>query len=517
LILTGVAPITRDHLPALRATVPLWALETAHLASLLCGLVLMGVATGLLRRRASARRLALAAAGIGAAAALARGFDVGPAVLGGVLALLLALARPAFYRRGEGPHDALAWATDLGVVAVFVGSVILGLWIYDRAPLEARLLLRMGYHADPARFLRGTAAMGAFILLAGSWRMTRASRPRTPLATEAEIAGVLPLVEALPSTQARLALTGDKALMVAADRSAFLTWAAEGRSLIVMGDPMGAAETGRDLLWRFREYADRIDARPVFYEVGPERLGDYLDLGLGLVKLGEEAHVPLADFSLSGSRRRNLRQTHARAQRDGLTFDLLPPGAPASTMDALAQVSRAWLDARQAREKGFSLGRFDPAVLRRDPIAVARLDGRIVAFANVWTGGGVEASVDLMRHAPDAPHGVMDFLLVELMLRCKADGFERFNLGMAPLSGLAEHPLAPLWHKVGTLVARRGARFYGFEGLRAFKAKFDPVWRPVYLAAPPRQIPAALMDVARLIARPRPEPDAFQDLPPKAA
>jgi phosphatidylglycerol lysyltransferase len=78
---------------------------------------------------------------------------------------------------------------------------------------------------------------------------------------------------------------------------------------------------------------------------------------------------------------------------------------------------------------------------------------------------------------------------------------------MAPLSGLGEHRLAPLWHKIGRLVARRGSRFYGFEGLRAFKQKFDPVWSPRYLAAPPRQVTAALIDVARLIAHPpRPLP-----------
>jgi phosphatidylglycerol lysyltransferase len=90
------------------------------------------------------------------------------------------------------------------------------------------------------------------------------------------------------------------------------------------------------------------------------------------------------------------------------------------------------------------------------------------------------------------------------MLWSRAQGFERFNLGKAPLSGLAEHRLAPLWHKLGRMAARRGGRFYGFEGLRAFKQKFDPVWTPRYLACPPRQVAAALIDVARLINRPPP-------------
>ena len=97
----------------------------------------------------------------------------------------------------------------------------------------------------------------------------------------------------------------------------------------------------------------------------------------------------------------------------------------------------------------------------------------------------------------------MDFLFIELMLWARAEGYAWFNLGMAPLSGLAHHQLAPLWHKIGAEIARRGGRYYGFEGLRAFKAKFDPVWTPRYIAAPPASVAAALLDATRLIGRRR--------------
>jgi phosphatidylglycerol lysyltransferase len=260
----------------------------------------------------------------------------------------------------------------------------------------------------------------------------------------------------------------------------------------------------------------------VFYQVSAARLADYLDLGLALVKLGEEALVPLADFSLDGGSRKRLRQTIARAQRDGLSFEILRPPIAGAVIRELAEVSHAWLTTHGRKEKGFSLGRFDPDLVKREPIALARVNGRIVAFANVWTGGQVEAAIDLMRQRPDAPAGVMEYLLIELLLWAKGEGFERFSLGMAPLSGLVEHPLAPLWHKFGRLLAQRGGRFYGFEGLRAFKQKFDPVWVPRYLAAPPRQVPAALFDVARLIARPAPpllaaaEPPATASRPAEA-
>jgi phosphatidylglycerol lysyltransferase len=106
-----------------------------------------------------------------------------------------------------------------------------------------------------------------------------------------------------------------------------------------------------------------------------------------------------------------------------------------------------------------------------------------------------------MRYGESAPKGVMDYLLIECMLWGKAQGTQWFNLGMAPLSGLEEHPLAPAWHKLGRLVQRYGENFYHFEGLRKFKEKFAPVWRPRYLAAPGGlSLPGALVDVTTLIS-----------------
>ena len=77
----------------------------------------------------------------------------------------------------------------------------------------------------------------------------------------------------------------------------------------------------------------------------------------------------------------------------------------------------------------------------------------------------------------------MDYLFIELMLLGKNEGFRWFNLGMAPLAGMQDHPLAPLWHRLAGMIYRHGRRFYNFEGLRAFKQKFDPDWEPRYLAS----------------------------------
>jgi phosphatidylglycerol lysyltransferase len=128
--------------------------------------------------------------------------------------------------------------------------------------------------------------------------------------------------------------------------------------------------------------------------------------------------------------------------------------------------------------------------------------GAIVAFANIWRAGcGTEMSIDLLRYTDNAPKSVIDFLLIETMLWGKQQACKWFSLGMAPLSGLEEHALAPAWHKVGRMVQRYGEMFYPFEGLRKYKEKFLPVWRPRYLAAPGGLAMAgALLDVTALIS-----------------
>jgi phosphatidylglycerol lysyltransferase len=147
------------------------------------------------------------------------------------------------------------------------------------------------------------------------------------------------------------------------------------------------------------------------------------------------------------------------------------------------------------------LGYFDERYLSNFDVAVVRHAGAAVAFANLWRGRKEELSVDLMRYNEAAPKGVIDYMLIECMLWGRAQGFRWFNLGMAPLSGLEEHALAPAWHKIGRMVTRYGENFYGFEGLRKFKDKFDPVWRPRYLAAPDGLAMAgALLDVTALIS-----------------
>jgi len=109
-----------------------------------------------------------------------------------------------------------------------------------------------------------------------------------------------------------------------------------------------------------------------------------------------------------------------------------------------------------------------------------------------------------MRYMPSAArNGVMDFLFSALLLWGHEQGYRRFNLGMAPFSGFDdERSLAPLWNRLGGFVFRRGQPLYNFQGLRTYKEKFRPEWRPRYLAAPGGLLlPRTLTNIAALVNR----------------
>ncbi len=498
LVIDGTLPT-----PTARQTVaPLPLIETSHLLVSLGGVVLLLIGQGLQRRSHSAWLLALGICVVLPPLALLRGSHYSVALWSLLTALALWAARREFYRQSALLDEAWSWSwlTNLGLV--LVATFWLLFFVYSHVEYSSDLWWQFATSANAPRALRAVLIACVVVLVFGLARLLRGARRPLPPANATELERLAPLLASVTDTQACLVMTGDKALLRDDQGLGFVMMQRYGSSLISMGDPVGPPEVARALIWRFREEADRMGLRPVFYQVGDQHWQTYLDLGLSLVKLGEEAIVPLTGFTLEGRERAELRQAWNRGKRSGLGFRVVAPDEIAPLLPRLEHVSRQWLDDKAGEEKGFSLGSFDPEYLCRFPMAVVETEGEIVAFANLWGApSGGELSVDLMRHSNDAPKGAMDFLFIELFLWGSSQGYSRFSLGMAPLSGLAQHRLAGRWNRFANLVARHGERFYGFSGLRRFKSKFSPNWRPRYLAAPGgMHLPAALLDVTRLIS-----------------
>ncbi len=502
LLASSATPAVPSRLHLLSALVPLPLMELSAMVASLVGVFLLLLARALFRRVDGAWVAGVGLASAGAVASLMKGWDYEEATLMAVTALLLALTRRAFYRKASMRAQRFTAGWAAAVTVVVLGVLWLGWFSFKHAEYSTQMWWQFAHDAEAPRALRATmlALVVAVVAMASRLLSPAPPSPRWPGPEEIEKAGGL--ARGAQCTEAQLVYLGDKHLLWSEDRTAFLMYGRASKSLVVMGDPVGRAEAWPDLVWSFRELCDQHGRWPVFYHVRAETLPLYLELGLGFVKLGEEALVPLAGFGLDGSARAEspLPTPQSHAQRGYLRA--ASGRLRLSLAGRLQAVSDAWLTLKRTREKRFSLGRFDLAYLDRFPVAVVRRRERIVAFANVWLGGErSEMAIDLMRQGPEAGYGTMDYLFIELMLWGKSNGYQTFSLGLAPLSGFRDNPLAPLWTRVGAFIFNNGEGLYNFQGLRRYKEKFAPLWRPRFMAGPGGlALPQVAVDVANLVS-----------------
>ncbi len=501
LLASGALPAARVRLELIGDFLPHALIELSHFTGSLIGMALVLLAHSLDRRVGAAWVATVWLLAFGILVSLLKGFDYEEAIFLLVLLVSLVVSRREFYRTASLLREPLSLRWLLTVVLTLAATVWLVLFAYRHVDYTGELWWQFELHGNAPRSLRAT--LGAAVLL-GAVGLTRLLRPaavRPVLPIDGDLVAAQTIAARGGATTDWLALTGDKALLFNKRGDAFIMYGTVGRTWVAMGGPVGPQGAWPDLIWRFHEEAHKNGARTVFYEVPGGVLWHFLDLGLSTIKIGENAKVDLATFGLEGKRRAGLRHGHNRAKREGATFEILPPEAVPAHMDRLEAVSNAWLESHDTREKRFSLGFFEPGYVARTPVAVVKVGGEIKAFTNLWLAGDKSAcSPDLMRFGDDAPKSVMDFLMIETMLWGKAEGYRWYELGMAPLSGLPAHRLAPLWSKLGRALYRHGGNFYNFEGLRAFKEKFDPVWEPFYLLYPQGSLARVLADTAALIA-----------------
>lgn len=401
----------------------------------------------------------------------------------GLIYLLMLPCEQVFYRQGSivGIKYSFGWALSLAA-ALFLMMWVL-FFAYQDVDYDHSLWFTFSQDSHVSRALRG-GAVALVILLIFAFRYVLAMRrPQTRLLDEHTLSCAMDIVANAPSSHGFLALVQDKSLLFNEDNDAFLMYARAGHCWVVMGDPIGNPDKFDDLLWQFRELCDAYDGWPVFYQVTQRYLPHFLEQGLSLYKLGEEAIVPLAEFDLQSSKYRSLRQSHAKALREGLRFKIIEASEVKALLPTLEVISSSWLKAKQGREKGFSVGYFSAAYLCATPMALVYLNDELVAFSNVWASAAkIEFSVDLMRYEPSlSGSNIMDFLFTELLQWGKQQGYQLFNLGMAPMSGLTDRALVPFWTKLAKTVYKKGNKFYNFQGLRRYKDKFNPRWEAKYL------------------------------------
>ena len=115
-------------------------------------------------------------------------------------------------------------------------------------------------------------------------------------------------------------------------------------------------------------------------------------------------------------------------------------------------------------------------------MAVFDASGAMLAFANIIPSYAPNtATIDMMRHRKEAPHGVMDFLFLKLFEYNRAEGFHYFSLGATPIITPDPGEKATLEERAFYQLTNYLDGMFSMRGLRQYKEKFATLWEPRYL------------------------------------
>jgi phosphatidylglycerol lysyltransferase len=297
------------------------------------------------------------------------------------------------------------------------------------------------------------------------------------------------------------ALWPDKSFFVSRTSDGFISYRVAGGVAVTLSDPVAPEAAVPDLLRQFLDYCADNGWPVALLYTQPDWLPVYEAAGLRALKIGSEAIINLERFCTETNQSKQFRRNKRRLIEDGFSVGRYSPPHAAELVRELETVSREWLSLPGRRERSFALGSFSPDYAARTSFfAVRDRAGRIVAFANetpAYRPG--MATIDMMRHRADVPHGIMDFLFDSMLCTLHEQGFRQFDLGLAPLAGVGEQPGSTTEERVVRQLFDLLGRFFPMAGLRAYKAKFDPEWEDRFLVY--QGGPAGLVRTAIALSR----------------
>ncbi|AYG03758.1 lysine--tRNA ligase [Gryllotalpicola protaetiae] len=499
---------------------PLWFRVTGHLVSTLLGLLLILLAGQVARGKRRAWQLSLILFGAGAAVNALKGPH--PVSLAYCLVMLAALL--AYDSRFRGRSDPPSLLRLVRLVPLYVAAVLLFGFVTLAlgrhqlgAPLTflggletiARGLIGLPGPYDYAHpffdaYFRGAllalgvaGALGAAFLL---FRPFQARQPHSPQSWER----ARRLVHSYGSdTLAYFTLRPDKSFFFGSDGEAFLAYTYLGGYALVSGDPIGAGASVDRLLDEFLAFCDDRSWKVAFLGARGSESARYTARGLHSFYLGDEAIVECQRFTLEGAGMKGVR---AAVNRVGRThrFELLRESqASPQLVAALNGISARWRG--KAPERGFTMSLSqDVEGNGRNPeflLCVALdEDDRPSGFLRLVPAYGEDFgyTLDLMRHLPDAPNGMTEFLIARTAEALRAEGIDRLSMNFAMWGRLYSDDIR---YSPTQWLAKRAIDvlnpFFQIKSLRDFNEKFSPRWLGRVLVF---QEPADLPQVGLLYA-----------------
>lgn len=350
----------------------------------------------------------------------------------------------------------------------------------------------------PGWLIHVTAALAALTILAAAIVLLGPTRPTRTWTQDREIAlRALLQRHGASDSLGYLATRRDKNAIFAPDGRAAVTYRVVAGVSIASADPIGEPAS-----WDTAVRTWLADARvqgwvPAVISASEQGAEAYAAAGLRVGRMGDEAILTPATWDLGKASMQPVVRAIRHARRSGLVVSFARQEELSA--DELAEVTHsadAWRGTEPDRGFSMALNRAGDAADGRMLHVLARdTHGTLMGLLSFVPWGHTGVSLDVMRRNPEAPNGVTELMIGDLMAHARALGVQRVSLNFC----MFRDTFAAAG-QVGTgsfvqglaVVLGQLDRFWQLERLYEFNQRFGPAWvNRFYAYDDPASLPQA--------------------------
>lgn len=523
---------SRSRVHVLTQFAPLPASAAATAVTAAAGLLLLKLGGAMRRGQRRAWRAACAVLVVVIVAHILRDLDIGAVVVSVLLLALLLASRDRFRAKADvtSRWRALTVFVQLFLAAVLYGLAMMYIAVHTRVvgdpPFSARLaevvygMVGIDGPADldgdrfPVIFHGTLLAFGLVIAFTTAYFLLRPSHPRSVLSgdDEARLRALLDR-NGWRDSLGYFALRRDKSVVWSPTGKAAITYRVVSGVALVSGDPIGDPEAWPGAIAAYSRLVGEYAWTPAV--IGCSETGATIfrrEMGLSALQLGDEAIVPVAEFSLDGRAMRGVRQACTRVQRAGYEVQVRRVGdVSREEIDRLLSVAESWRGGEVERGFSMALSRLGDPADQDCVVVTATRDGLLRGVLHFVPWGQDGLSLDLMRRDHEADNGLNELMIVSVIQAAPRFGVTQVSLNFAAFREAIERgerigagPVLRAWR--GLLIFL--SRWFQIESLYRFNVKFRPEWEPRFLSFPSsRDLPrisVAALEAEAFISLPRP-------------